>query len=234
MRFDVVTLFPEVFPGPLAAGVVGRALTSGVIALEAHDLRAYAGDRHRQVDDIPYGGGAGMVLKPEPIYAAVRDIREKHGAGFCVLMSPQGRPLDHELAVELSGQEGLIILSGRYEGFDERVRELAGVEVSIGDFVLSGGELAAMVLIESVARLCPGVLGDEESAASDSFSEGILEHPQYTRPADFEGRKVPEVLLSGNHRLINEWRQKAALERTRARRPDLLINPRPGGNHEHS
>jgi tRNA (guanine37-N1)-methyltransferase len=222
MRFDVVTLFPDVFPGPLAAGVVGRALESGVIELHAHDLRAWAGNRHRQVDDMPYGGGAGMVLKPEPVFAAVRALR-KRGPGRCVLLTPQGRPLDQQIAAGLAREPRLIVVSGRYEGFDERIRtELADDEVSIGDYVLSGGELAAMVLVEVVARLVPGVLGADESAEHDSFSHGVLEHPQYTRPADFEGLRVPEVLLSGDHEKIRAWREREALSRTWARRPDLM------------
>ncbi len=206
MIFDVVTLFPQVFPGPLGAGVVGRALAGGVLSVNAHDLRSFAGDKHRQVDDIPYGGGPGMVLKPEPIFKAVRQIQEV-GDAPCVLLTPQGRPLDQALAIELAAKPRLVLVAGRYEGFDERVRTgLADYEVSIGDYVLSGGELAAMILIEVVARHVPGVLGDEASAASDSFSEGLLEHPQYTRPVDFEGQRVPEVLLSGNHEMIRRWR----------------------------
>ena len=229
-RFEVVTLFPEAFPGVLGVGVVGRAIQQGVVEVNAHNLRDFAGNRHRQVDDIPYGGGPGMVLKPEPVFAAVREIRARAEASGgaappCVLLSPQGRPLDNDLAQELAGQPALVLVAGRYEGFDERIRTgLADYEVSIGDYVLSGGELAAMVLIEVVARHVPGVLGDEDSAASDSFSEGLLEHPQYTRPAEFEGRVVPEVLLSGNHELIRQWRQEMALERTRQRRPELLRN----------
>ena len=222
MRFDVVTLFPAAFPGPLGIGVLGRALESGVIALEAHDLRAFAGDRHRQVDDIPYGGGPGMVLKPEPVFKAVRAIRGE-GQAPCVLLTPQGRRLDQALAAELAQAPALILVAGRYEGFDERIRTgIADHEVSIGDYILSGGELAVMVLIEAVARHVPGVLGDEDSASQDSFSDGLLEHPQYTRPPEFEGQRVPDVLLSGNHEMIRRWRQEQAVERTRKRRPDLL------------
>jgi tRNA (guanine37-N1)-methyltransferase len=236
LRFDVVTLFPEAFPGPLSVGVVGRALQQGTIELDAHNLRDFTDDRHRQVDDTPYGGGPGMVLKPEPVFAAVRSIREQAAiAGVegnlpCVLLTPQGRPLDHDLAVELSQQPGLILVSGRYEGFDERIRVgLADHEVSIGDYVLSGGELAAMIVVEVVARHVRGVLGDEDSASSDSFSDGLLEHPQYTRPAEFEGQKVPDVLLSGNHELIRQWRHEMALERTRRQRPELPgVSTQPG------
>ena len=215
-------LFPDVFPGPLGAGVVGRAIGRGELSLEAWDLRAFAGDKHRQVDDIPYGGGPGMVLKPEPIFKAVRSIRGDAIAP-CVLLTPQGRRLDQGLAAELAEHPRLILVAGRYEGFDERVRTgLADYEVSIGDYILSGGELAAMVVVEVVARHVPGVLGDEDSASSDSFSDGLLEHPQYTRPVEFEGQRVPDVLLSGNHELIRKWRAEMALERTRSRRPELL------------
>jgi tRNA (guanine37-N1)-methyltransferase len=220
--FDVVTLFPGVFPGPLAAGVVGRAIERGLLQVNAHDLRESAGDKHRQVDDIPYGGGPGMVLKPEPIFSAVRRLQVSEPAP-CLLLTPQGRPLHQRLAAELAAQPRLILVAGRYEGFDERVRTgLADYEVSIGDYVLSGGELAAMVLIEVVARYVPGVLGDDTSAETDSFSDGLLEHPQYTRPVEFEGQRVPDVLLSGNHEMIRRWRAEMAKERTRKRRPELL------------
>ena len=235
MRVDIVTLFPDVFPGPLGAGVVGRALERGILELQAHDLRAFAGDKHRQVDDIPYGGGPGMVLKPEPIFRAVRELRVDSPAP-CLLLTPQGRSLDQSLAAELAGKPRLILVAGRYEGFDERVRTgLADYEVSIGDYILSGGELAAMILVEVVARYIPGVLGDEESAGRDSFSEGLLEHPQYTRPAEFEGQRVPDVLLSGNHELIRQWRAEMALERTRKRRPELLQpSPTSAGRASHA
>jgi tRNA (guanine37-N1)-methyltransferase len=220
--FDVVTLFPDVFPGPLGAGVVGRAIERGLLQVDAHDLRESAGDKHRQVDDIPYGGGPGMVLKPEPIFKAVRQLQQA-GPVPCVVLTPQGRLLDQQLAAEFAALPRLVLVAGRYEGFDERVRTgLADYEVSIGDYILSGGELAAMVLIEVVARYVPGVLGDDTSAASDSFSRGLLEHPQYTRPVDFEGQRVPEVLLSGNHEMIRKWRAEMATERTRTRRPELL------------
>lgn len=222
MRIDVLSLFPEVFPGPLGIGVIGRAIQAGTLELHSHDLRAYAGNRHRQVDDIPYGGGAGMLLKPEPVFRAVRDIQTQ-GGGSCVLLTPQGRRLDHDYALELAAEPGLLLVAGRYEGFDERIRTgLARHEVSIGDYVLSGGEIAAMVVIEAVARLVPGVLGAEESNQDDSFSQGLLEYPQYTRPPEFEGLRVPDVLVSGNHRLIRDWREAQALERTRDRRPDLI------------
>jgi tRNA (guanine37-N1)-methyltransferase len=235
VRFDVITLFPDLFPGPLGAGVVGRAIERGTLVLQAHDLRAYAGDKHRQVDDIPYGGGPGMVLKPEPIFKAVREVRGPSQAP-CVLLTPQGRQLDQPLATTLAQEPRLILVAGRYEGFDERVRTgLADYEVSIGDYILSGGELAAMILVEVVARYVRGVLGDEESAGRDSFSEGLLEGPQYTRPAEFEGQRVPDVLMSGNHELIRQWRAEMALDRTRKRRPELLQpSPTSAGRATHA
>jgi tRNA (guanine37-N1)-methyltransferase len=221
VHFDVITLFPDIFPGPLGIGVVGRSLQSGLIGLQAHNLRDYAGNRHRQVDDMPYGGGPGMVLKPEPVFNAVRDVRGESGAAV-VLLTPTGRLLTHDLAAQLAAVPRLVLVAGRYEGFDERISALADYEVSIGDYVLSGGELAAMVLVEAVSRHVPGVLGDEDSAGDDSFVAGLLEHPQYTRPPEFEGLKVPDVLLSGNHAEIRRWRERMALDRTRARRPELL------------
>ena len=221
MRFEVITLFPDIFPGPVGIGVVGRALESGLLEVHPHNLRDYAGNRHRHVDDMPYGGGPGMVLKPEPVYAAVRDIRAADAAPV-VLLTPTGRPLSHELSAELATHPRLILVAGRYEGFDERISALADYEVSIGDYVLSGGELAAMVVIEAVSRHVPGVLGDEDSAGDDSFVSGLLEHPQYTRPPEFEGLRVPDVLLSGNHAEIRRWRERMSLERTRERRPELL------------
>ena len=222
LRFDVITLFPAIFPGPLGVGVVGRALEAGVLELGAHNLRDYAGNRHRQVDDMPYGGGPGMVLKPEPVFSAVRDVRGEDADAPVVLLTPTGRLLSHELAEELAGHPRLLLVAGRYEGFDERISSLAAYQVSIGDYVLSGGELAAMVLIEAVSRHVPGVLGDEDSAGDDSFVTGLLEHPQYTRPPEFEGLRVPDVLLSGHHEEIRRWRERMSLERTRERRPELL------------
>ncbi len=220
MLFEVLTLFPEVFPGPLAQSVTGRAIAAGRISLEAHDLRRYTHDRHRQVDDIPYGGGAGMVLKPEPIFEAVRARR---GSGPVILLSPQGDVFNQRVARELAQHPDLYLICGRYEGVDERVAAfLANRELSIGDYILTGGELAALVVIDAVSRLVPGVLGAEESPADESFAEGLLEYPQYTRPAVFEGHAVPEVLLSGHHAEIQKWRRQQAEERTRRRRPDLL------------
>ncbi|HEY4027457.1 MAG TPA: tRNA (guanosine(37)-N1)-methyltransferase TrmD [Candidatus Dormibacteraeota bacterium] len=209
MRFDVVSIFPEVFEPVFRQGVVGRAVARGLITLRAHDLRDFTTDRHRQVDDTPFGGGAGMVLKPEPIFAAVDALRA-HNRGPVVLMEPWGEPLNQALAAELAGEPGLVLVCGRYEGIDDRVRqELADREVSIGDYVLSGGELPAMVLIDAVARLVPGVVGDEASLAQDAITTGGG-YPQFTRPADWRGLQVPEVLLSGNHAEIARWRRAHA------------------------
>jgi tRNA (guanine37-N1)-methyltransferase len=217
MRFDVVSLFPEVFEPVFRAGVVGRAIARGLLELHAHDLREHTHDRHRQVDDVPYGGGPGMVLKPEPLFEAIEAIRAKN-RGPVILMEPWGEPFSQQLARELAAEPGLVIVCGRYEGIDDRVREtLADREISIGDYVLSGGELPAMVVIDAVSRLLPGVLGDEGSLAGDSFSADLLGHPQYTRPAEYRGLRVPEVLLSGNHREIEAWRQAQARRRTLAR-----------------
>jgi tRNA (guanine37-N1)-methyltransferase len=217
LRFDVVTLFPEVFEPVFRAGVVGRAIARGLVELHAHDLREHTHDRHRQVDDVPYGGGPGMVLKPEPLFEAIEAIRAEN-RGPVILMEPWGEPFTQQLARELAAEPGLVIVCGRYEGIDDRVREsLADREISIGDYVLSGGELPAMVVVDAVSRLLPGVLGDEESLAGDSFTADLLGHPQYTRPAEFRGLRVPEVLLSGNHREIEAWRQAQAQRRTLAR-----------------
>ncbi|MFZ0994386.1 MAG: tRNA (guanosine(37)-N1)-methyltransferase TrmD [Candidatus Dormiibacterota bacterium] len=225
MRFDVITLFPEIFPGPLAAGVVGRALEQGLIEIQAHDLRHFGLGVHRQVDDVPYGGGPGMVLRPEPLFQAVREIRAVPGMPPArgILLSAHGRKLSTELIEELSRETALLLVCGRYEGVDERVRMgLELDEVSVGDFVVSGGELPAMMLIEAVARRLPGTLGDPESALDESFSGGLPEYPHYTRPAVFEGMTVPEVLRRGDHAKIARWRAEAALERARRLRPDLL------------
>ena len=217
LRLDVVSLFPEVFEPVFRAGVVGRAIARGLIELRAHDLREHTHDRHRQVDDVPYGGGPGMVLKPEPLFEAIEAIRTEN-PGPVILMEPWGEPFTQQVARELASEPGLVIVCGRYEGIDDRVREsLADREISIGDYVLSGGELPAMVVIDAVSRLVPGVLGDEESLAGDSFTADLLGHPQYTRPAEYRGLRVPEVLLSGNHREIEAWRQAQARRRTLAR-----------------
>jgi len=211
MRFDVLSIFPDVFDPVFRHGVVGRGIQRGLLLLQAHDLRDYTADRHRQVDDAPFGGGAGMVLMPEPIFAAVEAVRPLN-AGPVLLMEPWGEPLTQALAEELAAEPGLIIVCGRYEGVDDRVRQLlADREVSIGNFVLSGGELPAMVLIDAVARLVAGVLGDEASLAQDAFAQGAGGgYPQFTRPAEWRGLKVPEVLLSGNHAAIERWRRAHA------------------------
>jgi len=225
MRFDVVTLFPQIFPGPLAIGVVGRALESGLIQIEAHDLRQWGLGVHRQVDDIPFGGGPGMVLRPEPLFAAVREVAGIPGLAppHSVLLSAHGRRLDHSLVAELSREQRILLICGRYEGVDERVRLGLGLdEISVGDFVVSGGELPAMVLMEAVARQLPGTLGDPDSARDESFAEGLPEYPHYTRPAVFEDLTVPAVLRSGDHAKIAAWRRQAAIERARRLRPDLL------------
>ncbi|GAB6933513.1 tRNA (guanosine(37)-N1)-methyltransferase TrmD [Calditerricola satsumensis] len=225
MRIDVLTLFPEMFPGVLGASILGKAQERGLVTINVVNFRQYAGNKHGTVDDTPYGGGAGMVLKPEPIFRAVEAILEEvpETKPRIILLCPQGRTFRQEIAEELAQEEHLIFLCGHYEGFDERVRQhLATDELSIGDYVLTGGELPAMVIIDAVVRLLPGVLGNEESARTDSFATGLLEHPHYTRPADFRGWKVPEVLLSGHHANIARWRKKEALRRTMERRPDLL------------
>jgi tRNA (guanine37-N1)-methyltransferase len=217
---EILTLFPEMFPGPLSAGVTGRGLASGVVTLRVHNLRDYTHDRHRQVDDVPYGGGAGMVLKPEPIFEAVR---ARVGRGPVILLTPQGELLNQGLVRELARHDDLYLICGRYEGVDERVAtHLVDREISIGDYVLTGGELPAMVVIDAVSRLVAGVLGSEESPKDESFDQHLLEYPHYTRPAEFEGHPVPEVLRSGHHAEIERWRRAQAAERTRRRRPDLL------------
>src|SRR5262245_64510 len=221
MRIDVLTLFPAMFAGPLDESIIRRARDSGRLTLAIHNLRDCAHDRHRTVDDRPYGGGPGMLLKPEPIFEAVESLASQKTR--VILMSPAGRTFNQTIAHELALQEHLLIVSGHYEGFDERVREqLADDELSIGDYVLTNGALPVMVVIDAVARLLPGVLGDNESAADESFSHGLLEYPQYTRPAEFRGMKVPDVLLSGNHAQIAQWRAEKARLRTEERRPDLL------------
>ena len=226
MKIDIVTIFPKMIESALAEGVVGRAITSGVLDLRVHDLRDYATDRHRVVDDLPFGGGPGMVLKPEPLFAAVEGIRQSRGTPAAVILtSPDGERLTYRTAERLSTLEHLVILCGRYEGVDERVRaSLATETLSIGDYVLSGGELAALVILDVVGRLVPGVVGDEASVAHDTFTGGLLDYPQYTRPAEFRGMRVPPVLLSGHHGDIERWRRREALARTLAERPEMLEN----------
>jgi tRNA (guanine37-N1)-methyltransferase len=224
VKIDIVTIFPKMVAGPLAEGIIGRAIERGLLDVRVHDLRAHTTDRHRVVDDMPFGGGPGMVLKPEPLFAAVEHIRAERGSpGAVILTSPDGRPFTHADAVRLSSLGHIALLCGRYEGVDERVRaNLATEAISIGDYVLSGGELPALVIADAVARLLPGVVGDEESVARDSFARGLLDYPQYTRPAEYRGMGVPSVLLSGHHREIERWRRREALARTLERRPDLM------------
>ncbi len=230
MHIDVLTLFPEIFAPFLSTGIVGRAHDNGLIAVRLTNFRDFTHDVHRTVDDKPYGGGPGMVLKCQPIFDAVRHLdANADPPPQRILLTPQGRPLDQQLAAELALQKALLIICGRYEGFDERIRlGLKPLEVSVGDYVLSGGEPAAMVLIDVVTRLLPGALGDDQSAADESFCDGTLEYPQYTRPAEFENMKVPDVLLSGNHQEVDRWRQLQRAERTRLRRPDLIPPAEPG------
>lgn len=221
MRFTILTIFPEMF-SPLKESILRRAQDAGLIEIEMVNFRDYAESKHKNVDDVPYGGGTGMVLKPEPISRAIGSLRRNGGKRRIILLSPQGSVFDQKVAAQLTDYDELVLLCGHYEGFDERIRSLADEEISIGDFVLTGGELAAMVIIDSVARLIPGVLGKADSSEYDSHSQGLLEYPQYTRPPDFEGMQVPEILLSGHHAKIQEWRRKESLRRTFLRRPDLI------------
>jgi tRNA (guanine37-N1)-methyltransferase len=244
VKIDIVTIFPRMLSGPLAEGIVGRAIERGLLDVRVHDLRDHTTDRHRVVDDVPFGGGPGMVLKPEPLFAAVEFIRAQRrreadagdeptlttepegrsgGGSAVILTSPDGERLTHAVAQRLSALEHIIVLCGRYEGVDERVRtSLATATLSIGDYVLSGGELPALVIVDAVARFVRGVVGDEQSVARDTFARGLLDYPQYTRPAEFRGMSVPPVLLSGHHAEIEKWRRREALRRTLERRPDLL------------
>lgn len=224
MKFDIVTIFPRMFEAPLAEGIVGRAIARGLVDLRVHDLRNFTDDRHRTVDDVPFGGGPGMVLKPKPLVEAVEAIRRDRGEPSAVILtSPQGRPFSQAEAVRLSRLPHVVVICGRYEGVDERVRQrLKTEDLSIGDYVLAGGELPAMVILDAVTRLLPGAVGDEQSVEADSFSRGLLDFPHYTRPAEFEGLKVPDVLISGHHAEIRRWRKREALRRTLERRPDLL------------
>lgn len=249
MRVDVLTLFPEMFAGVFGSSILGKARDKGLISLNAINFRDYSGNKHGSVDDTPYGGGGGMVLKPEPIFRAVEDLLGRHAGGEAagspeeeapavdpelapnasvrppriILMCPQGETFTQKKAEELAREDHLVFICGHYEGYDERIREhLVTDELSIGDYVLTGGELPAMVVIDSVTRLLPGVLGNETSAVTDSFSTGLLEYPHYTRPVEFRGWKVPDILLSGHHANVDEWRRKEALRRTWQRRPDLL------------
>jgi tRNA (guanine37-N1)-methyltransferase len=222
MRFDIITIFPEMFSGIFSGGVAKKALEKGLLEVRIHDLREYTHDKHRQVDDRPFGGGEGMVLKPEPIFEAVESIRTGQKSRV-FLLSPQGVRFDSELARKLSRVSQVVLICGRYEGVDERVlRRLVDGEISIGDYVLTGGEPAAWVVVDAVSRFVPGVVGKGESVRRDSFSDGLLDFPHFTRPRDFRGFKVPQVLFSGNHAKIDDWRRRKALEKTRKLRPDLL------------
>ena len=222
MKIDVIALFPEIIIPALQASILKRAQDAGVLTVDVHNLRDFATDRHQSVDDYPYGGGAGMVLKPEPLFAAIRALTPQPNTRV-IYLTPQGRPCTQRLAEALSLESHIILICGRYKGIDERVRQkLVTDEISIGDYVLSGGEIPALVLIDAIGRVLPGVLGDYESAQDDSFSQQLLDHPHYTRPADFEGMKVPDILLSGHHEKIARWKCEESLRRTAARRPDLL------------
>ena len=223
LRIDILTLFCEVFEPFLSTSIIGRARSSGLLEIELTNIRDFATDNYGSVDDKPYGGGPGMVMMCPPVFDAVEHVRSQaRPAGAVILLTPQGKPLDQSLAEELSRMERLILIAGRYEGFDERIRTgLADMEISVGDFILSGGEVAAMAVVDAVARLLPGALGKDESTGEESFSDGLLEYPQYTRPREFRDMEVPEVLLGGNHAEIDEWRRRQAEARTRQRRSDL-------------
>ena len=223
LRFHVLTLFPRMFESPFAEGIIQRAREKGLVDLDLVDIRDFAHDRHRTVDDYQFGGGPGMLMKPEPLFEAVASVRPAGAKTPVILLSPQGRTLTQGIVEELAELDEIVLICGRYEGVDERVRQqLATDEISIGDYVLGGGELAAMVVVESVSRLAEGVVGSFESTQDDSFTTGLLQHPQYTRPAEFRGWETPEVLRSGNHEEIARWRRREALRRTYERRPDLL------------
>lgn len=223
MRFDIITIFPEIFGSVFDFGIIRRAVEAKLISIKIHDLRDYTNDRHRQVDDRPFGGGAGMLMKPEPLFRAVEAVTNDSPGSSVVLLSPQGRLFDQSVAREYSQKEKVVLICGRYEGLDQRVVEhLITDELSIGDFVLSGGEIPAMIVVDTVTRVIPGALGCEQSAERESFVGGLLDFPQYTRPAEYRGMKVPEVLLSGNHAEIERWRWRKAIEQTLRRRPDLI------------
>ncbi len=223
MLFEILTLFPSMLEAPLSESVLGKARESGIIEVRTRNIRDFAEGRHRVCDDAPYGGGAGMVMKPEPLVSAIEESRARTSReAHVILLTPQGRLLDQRLVEKLAAESHIVLVCGRYEGVDERVREFVDSEVSVGDYVVSGGEPAAWILVDAVSRLIPGVLGNDSSAEADSFSQGLLEHPHYTRPPDFRGRKIPEDLLSGDHARIAKWRRKQALIRTKQRRRDLL------------
>ncbi|MFC4771285.1 tRNA (guanosine(37)-N1)-methyltransferase TrmD [Enterococcus hermanniensis] len=224
MRIDVLTLFPKMIEGPLNESIIGKAIEKELLEVNVHDFRQYSDNKHKQVDDYPYGGGAGMLLKVQPIYDNLKAIERatNNQKKRVILLDPAGKPFNQKMAEEFSQEEQLVFVCGHYEGYDERIRTLVTDEVSLGDYVLTGGELGALVMIDATVRLLPDVLGNQTSAKTDSHSTGLLEHPQYTRPAEFEGMGVPEVLMNGNHRLIEEWQLKESLRRTYHRRPDML------------
>jgi tRNA (guanine37-N1)-methyltransferase len=223
MRFDILTIFPQLLDSPLQEGIIRRAVAAGKVSVNIHDIRDCALDKHAMTDDRPFGGGEGMVMKPEPIAGTLRAIEEKNPGGRIIFLSPKGKTYSQEKAENLAAHEHLILLCGRYEGVDERIRaNYVDEEISIGDYILTGGELAAMVLIDSITRLLPGVLGCEDSAENDTFSRGLLKNPQYTRPREFEGHTVPEILLSGDHAAIAEWRLITSVQQTLKKRPELL------------
>ncbi|MGX7163314.1 tRNA (guanosine(37)-N1)-methyltransferase TrmD [Enterococcus massiliensis] len=225
MRIDVLTLFPRMFEGPMGESIIGKARDKNLLEINIENFREYSDNKHQTVDDYPYGGGAGMLLKVQPIYDNLKAIEAATDTQKrIILLDPAGKPFDQKMAEEFSQEEHLIFICGHYEGYDERIRSLVTDEVSLGDYVLTGGELGAMVMIDATVRLLPEVLGNQTSAQTDSYSTGLLEHPQYTRPAEFAGMTVPEVLTNGNHRLIEEWQLKESLRRTYLRRPDLLEN----------
>lgn len=224
MKIDVLTLFPRMFEGPMGESIIGKAVAKELLEINVSNFREYSNNKHQTVDDYPYGGGAGMLLKVQPIYDNIKAIEEKHPETKkrVILLDPAGKPFNQKMAEEFSEEEHLIFICGHYEGYDERIRSLVTDEVSLGDYVLTGGELGAMVMIDATVRLLPDVLGNQTSAQTDSHSTGLLEHPQYTRPAEFKDMKVPEVLTNGNHKLIEEWQLKESLRRTYLRRPDML------------
>ena len=226
MDFHVLTIFPEMFESPFSSGLISKATVKGLLKINCHDIRKYSTDSHKSVDDYPFGGGPGMVLKPEPIFSAVEDLQSSNEIGNnsrIIVMSPQGRMFDKNIARELTRYDELVLICGRYEGIDDRViQNLADEELSIGNYILNGGELAAMVVIDSVSRLLPGVVGSEQSILEDSLADDLLKYPQYTRPRSFRGFEVPEVLLSGNHKIIEKWRKDKSIEKTNNKRPDLI------------
>lgn len=222
MRFDILTIFPDLLSSPLEEGIIKRARNSGLLEIATHNIRDFATDKHAMTDDRPFGGGEGMVMKPEPIVACLASVAEARPGGYVILLTPQGRQYDQKIAAELAVKQHIVMICGRYEGVDARVERYIDDEISIGDFVLTGGELAALVLVDSVTRLLPNVLGCSDSAENDTFSRELLKHPQYTRPRVFEGQEVPEQLLNGDHKTIADWRLVEAVKRTSLRRPDLL------------